>query len=285
MTAETSHPDLLPRIEAARGFLEANLDRDVPLDEVASVAKLSKFHFHRLFRGVTGETVAAYGRRLRLERAAHRLLHTERDILEIALDHGYGSHEAFTRAFASRFGMSPSRFRQERSSMTREPHPSGLPPIDLRIESRDACTVAAVRHVGPYDQVGDAWQTLMKWGWTKMMFGSPDTFGLAHDDPDHADPATLRYDACMIVKPGTRVKGDVRLQELPATTYAVAAHDGPYTGFGETYARLVTTVAAGPIEGISYGLGDPPALERYLNDPRKTKPEDLRSEIWFPVVR
>ena len=69
------------------------------LPELADVASFSPFHFHRIFRALTGEGVAERVRRLRLERAAARLRSTSRSILEIALEAGYQAHESFTRAF------------------------------------------------------------------------------------------------------------------------------------------------------------------------------------------
>ena len=274
------------RIGAACREIESRLDEELPLEELASCAKYSMFHFHRLFRGVTGETVREFARRLRLERAAHRLVHTEDDILRIALDASYDSHEAFTRAFKNRFEITPSAFRAERRdaaaaarTLTNERHP-----MELRIERRKPVHLACVRHTGPYDQVGQAWATLMKWGWTKMMFGKPETFGLCHDDPDVTPAERVRYDACMVVDERTRTKGDITTQEHPGGVFAVALHEGPYTSIGKTYADLFAHIASNPVDGRTWRLGDPPSIEKYLNDPRKTKPEDLQTEIWMPVL-
>ena len=89
----------------------------------------------------------------------------------------------------------------------------------------------------------------------------------------------------MVVKPNAKVKGPMRLETVPGGSYAVTEHAGPYENMGATYAALCARVASGPVEGIAWDLADPPSVERYLNDPRKTKPEELRTEIWFPVTR
>lgn len=93
------HPEStwLTRIGRAQQMLEERLSEEIGLDELARAAAYSPFHFHRLFRSATGETVRQYQRRLRLERAAYFLTHGQDDILKLALDAGYGSHEAFTR--------------------------------------------------------------------------------------------------------------------------------------------------------------------------------------------
>lgn len=263
--------------------LEQHLLEDVELNDLAGAAGYSMFHFHRLFRAATGETVRQYQRRLRLERAAHHLIHGQDDILTLALDAGYGSHEAFTRAFQARFQTTPSAFRQERRQI-QEHKIMPMTEIEIRIAEREPQNIAYVRHVGPYEQVGDAWGALMKWGWKKMMFRPPETFGLSYDDPEVTPADQLRYEACMVVKPGTKVKAPVEMKQTPGGTYAVVMHEGPYEKFAETYAKLIGRICSGPIDGKQWKLGDPPALEKYLNDPRKTKPEDLRTEVWLPVT-
>ncbi|MEM6676189.1 MAG: AraC family transcriptional regulator [Planctomycetota bacterium] len=275
--------DVRARIEAVRRSIEDRLADEPTLDELAAEADLSPFHFHRLFRGLVGETVAAYARRLRLERAAHRVEHGERDLLVVAMDAGYASHEAFTRAFRRQFGVPPSEYRA-RVRGEAQPVPKHET-MKIRIESETPLTVACVRHIGPYAEVGSAWKTLMKWGWSKVVFGSPQTFALCHDDPDVTEPERLRYDACMVVSAKTRPRSPVELRTLPGGRFAVTVHEGDYGSIGETYAALFARVATEEVEGHSWRLGDPPSREVYLNDPRRTKPADLRTEIWMPVAR
>ena len=153
--------------------------------------------------------------------------------------------------------------------------------MQIEIRERPACRVAYVRRVGPYGEVGAAWQALMKWGWTKMMFGKPETFGLCFDDPEVTPAERVRYEACMVVDENARVKGDVRARAMAGGRYAVAVHEGPFETIGATYAGLCAKVASG-VAGM-VRLGDPPSLEVYLTDPRKTKPEELRTEVWMEV--
>jgi AraC family transcriptional regulator len=180
--------------------------------------------------------------------------------------------------------MPPSDFRTTKRDANPPVTEHSPVDIDVRIESREPCTVACVRHVGPYSDVGQAWQKMMKWGWSKIAFGKADSFGLCYDDPDITEDQRVRYDACIVVAEGARVKDGIELQSLEGSDYVVARHDGPYATIGETYARLFARVVTAPIDGLQWNLGDPPSLEVYLNDPRKTKPEDLKTEIWMPVL-
>jgi AraC family transcriptional regulator len=104
--------DALQAIEDAIDYIEAHLEAVPPVAEIATAAGLSAAHFQRLFRAVTGQTVAGYARRRRLSLSVGPLLETDRRILEIALEAGFESQEAFTRAFRAQFGMPPGRFRE-----------------------------------------------------------------------------------------------------------------------------------------------------------------------------
>jgi len=280
-----THAIWCQRIERICRLIEERLDEDIPLEELADAVHASMFHMHRVFRGITGETVRTYARRLRLERAAYHLIQRDDSILGIALDAGYDSHEAFTRAFARQFDMTPSAYRESGRDQRPIHSPSrDARTMDIRIETVDPCTVAFVRHVGSYGDTGRAWATLMRWGWSKMIFGRPTTFGMSHDDPDVTPADRLRYDACLVAKPGTKTKGEISLRELPGGAFAVTEHRGSFELIGETYSGLFATVAISPVDGRRWMLGDPPAREVYLTDPRTVEPTAMRTEIWMPVA-
>ncbi|GAA1537367.1 helix-turn-helix domain-containing protein [Kribbella lupini] len=106
---------------------------------LARRAYLSRFHFDRVISAAAGEPPGAFRRRLLLERAAYRLLAEDVGVLDIAVDAGYGSHEAFTRAFARAYGMSPRVWRGESSRVFFLAAPSGVhfqPPAGLRLPAR-----------------------------------------------------------------------------------------------------------------------------------------------------
>lgn len=88
-------------------------DHDTSAEELAARVHLSRFHFDRVIAAAAGEPPAALRRRVLLERAAYRLLTTDQRVLDIALECGYASHEAFSRAFARSYGISPSSWRRQ----------------------------------------------------------------------------------------------------------------------------------------------------------------------------
>ena len=93
-------------------FIEENLDDTISLDDLAQRACLSKFHFHRLFHRLTGETVTRYVGRRRMASAARELIETDRPIIDIALKYQYSSQESFSRAFKRAYSVTPGRYRR-----------------------------------------------------------------------------------------------------------------------------------------------------------------------------
>ena len=98
-------------------YIEAHLTAELSLDLVAGAAGLSSYHFSRMFRAVTGETVTAYIRRRRLTEAARRLIERNERLIDLAMTYGFESQAAFSRAFKRQFGVPPGAFRKARRTM------------------------------------------------------------------------------------------------------------------------------------------------------------------------
>jgi len=92
--------------------IESNLSEDIRLDELANEACFSVFHFHRIFRAITGEPVMDYIRKRRLARAASELVDTDKTVIDIAFEYRFNSHEGFTRAFKKAYGITPRECRK-----------------------------------------------------------------------------------------------------------------------------------------------------------------------------
>jgi AraC family transcriptional regulator len=279
-------------------FIQERLDEPLALDELAAYACLSPHHFHRVFRGMLGEPLMAHVRRLRLERAAYHLKVTRRPVVDLAFEAGYDSHEAFTRAFKAVFGFAPTEYRRRRAAPDLLPARSGIHyrndrrPLDFRalnsglramnvtIEHLAPMRVAFVRHIGPYNQCGSAWDRLCTWlgkeGW--MQPGCR-FLGVSYDDPDITPAEKIRYDACATVPEDFAPEGEIGMQILSGGDYARTTHVGPYERFNETYGRLMGQWL--PRSGRR--LRNAPCLEFYLNDPGSTAPADLLTDVCVPL--
>lgn len=290
--------DYEQRILRVLVHIQQHLDEPLDLEQLARLAAFSPYHFHRVFRGLVGEPLKEHVRRLRLERAACWLKLTAQPVTQIALEAGYEAHEAFTRAFAAHFGEPPSRYRESHRPLALPPSPSGvsfdpdgriagIQPIptggtkmDIRVEDVQPMRVAFMRHVGPYQEVGQTWQRLCGWAGPRGLFG-PFTkmLGVCHDDPEVTPPEKLRYDACIVAGEHVQAEGDVGIQVIPGGQYAVATHHGPYERLGETYAALLGQwIPAHNREPLPS-----PPFEVYRNSPMNTPPEELVTDIYVPI--
>ena len=276
-------------------YIQHNLDRDLSLEELAGVANFSSYHFHRIFRGMVGETLQAHIRRLRLERAAMRLKGGDEPVIRIALDAGYESHAAFTRAFGVMTGLSPSDYRKRRRPDVAVP--SGvhytedggaellLPDAEgstmkATIKTFPARRVASVRHVGPYNECGKAWNQLCtRLGAEGRLGPGVDFIGLCHDDPDVTPSDKIRYDACVPVDDDYEPAGEIGVQTIAGGEYAVTTHHGPYDRLTGTYAELCGQW----IPHHERNIRAAPCFEIYLNDPESTPPDELLTDIHIPL--
>lgn len=102
----------LEHITRGVDYIEARLDQEIPLEDVARAAGISQWHFQRIFKALTGETLKAYIRSRRLAGSLERLLTTKLRILDIALTAGFESQEAFARAFKQAFSLTPQQYRR-----------------------------------------------------------------------------------------------------------------------------------------------------------------------------
>lgn len=275
-------------------YIQRNLDEELPLEDLARVAHFSPYHFHRIFRGIVGESLQEHIRRLRLERAAQRLKHSDRRVLEIALEAGFQTHESFTRAFRAVLGCSPSEFRSANGVPVQSPGIhyrddgdlqtasmfSGGTMMDVKIERLESLHVAFVRHVGPYHEVHEAWEKVCARLGKEGLIGPESRFvGVCYDDPEVTPPEKIRYDACVTVGDDFTPEGEVGVQTLPGGEFAVVTHTGPYERLNQTYAALFGQWL--PHSGRE--LRSEPSLEFYLNDPEGTDPEDLLTDIYAPL--
>jgi len=191
------------RINRVVDHIDAHLDAELDLRALARVARVSPWHFHRVFQAFTGETIAVRVRRRRLEVAAARLLASGDTALAVALGVGFGSPEVFTRAFRAYFGVTPTAWRRggfrawarrHRASIRKirqserktyqetvraflqdgELWPAGRvarpskkkgDAMEVKLQTIPKTRVAYLRHVGPYGGAGiaQAWQRFAAW--------------------------------------------------------------------------------------------------------------------------
>lgn len=152
--------------------------------------------------------------------------------------------------------------------------------MEIRLEQRKPVRVAFVRHVGPYQECGVAWEKLCKFaaeqGWS---LSNALRIGIGHDNPEVTPAGELRYDACLTVDDQVQATGEIGVQDLPGGEYAVATHRGPYSNLADTWRRVFRDWL--PKSGRE--LRSAPGFEIYVNDPMATPPEELVTLIHVPL--
>ncbi|HUW68683.1 MAG TPA: AraC family transcriptional regulator [bacterium] len=193
--------EYLGRIERVVDHIYAHHGDELTIDELADIAAFSRFHFHRVFSSITGETVSDFLKRVRLQQAASRLTeHPGEAVTDVALAVGFSSPSVFARAFRSRFGVTASVWRTLDGSKRR-----------LLAES-NACTVHST--AGP-------------------AIGNP---GQAQASADRYDLSMRTDDSRRDAMKSLSYKVEVR--KLPELTVAYARHVGAFNAIGEAFGRL-----------------------------------------------
>ena len=271
------------RLERVVTWLAEHLDDVLDLERLADVACMSPYHFHRVYHAMQGETAAETIRRLRLHRAAVDLLTRELPVVRIARRAGYGSQEAFTRAFKLAYGVPPARYR---ASFVPVPiirnTEDDMDTTTYQATIRETATirVAALAHRGDYQTIGSTFQRLSTIAAGLGLFGpSTRSFGVYYDDPSATPRDALRSDACITVPDGWTPSGELELREIRGGRYAVTEHVGPYNELERPYTWLYGTWLAQSGEEPA----NAPCVEEYLNDARTTPPPALKTQIWLPL--
>jgi len=236
-------------------YIDRHLDQDLDLGVLAGVANFSPFHFHRLFTALAGEPLGDYVRRRRLEMAAVRLRSQPAlPVLQAALGVGFGSAEAFTRAFRARFACSPTEWRKrktdqalrKRGQESRQPkRKTGASSkqeyaMNVRLIDREPVEVAYLRQTGPYGpEIQKFWmKKVAPWMEANNLFGR-DRYGISLDDPMVTRPDQCRYDACVASRQGEVLAGDAQHKVIPGGRYAALRYEGTGAEIGAAWDSIL----------------------------------------------
>jgi AraC family transcriptional regulator len=277
-------------IGKALWYIESHFSEPVTLDEVAEVSGLSRFHLSRTFAAVVGQPVLAYVRGRRLTEAARQLADGAPDILRVALATGYGSHEAFTRAFRDQFGLTPDEARSRRSlaglqlvEPIRMPDKPATAIAPDRFISTDTMLFAGLRKYFRFDDRGGIpgiWQAFGPMIGTIPGEVAGKAYGLNLAPADANDENGFDYFAAVHVKSLDDIPEGLSGVRIAGREWAAFRHGGHVSTIGETcgaagewLARSGRAPKSGPMQMIEYY---PPGF-------------DARTgmggcEVWVPVA-
>jgi AraC family transcriptional regulator len=246
------------------------------------------------------------------------ITHPKDTITTIALACGFSGSAAFARAFSEHFGMSASAFRRRGRKINQEvnlgeskigkeegkigktesktgkafPRTShyidernikAKGRIDMTVEIKEEpdLHVAYCRHVGAYQEVGEAFERLLRWAGPRGLLQFPKTqvLGVYHDDPEITDVSKLRSSACITVPEGTEVDGEIGTMAVPGGKFAVAHFEVKKGEFKEAWDELTGRW----MPGSGYQPDDRPCYELYLNDAKDHPEGKFIVDLYMPV--
>lgn len=279
------------RINRITQYIRDHLDEPINREQLAQLAGFSLPHFHRIFSAHVGESIAAYVRRARMERAAHQLLANECVITEVALDAGYETPSAFNKAFKQYFALTPTEFRElkptaavyliHRRLLFHQKEPI-MQPIEIRTLPDLKVLYARATEM----MTSPAFQTA-----NQEAFGNLFQRGgelLTHMQhcvaiyPDEVEVGKeVRFDAGAIFAAGQEPAPPAGLayQTLPAGRWAVFRHVGPYDTLWQTWQAAYRDWL--PASGEE--LRNTVPFEDYVDDASQVAAEQLRTDICIPI--
>jgi len=285
--------DYYERINRVRRYIREHMDEPLNREELAQIAGFSVIHFHRLFTAHVGENITAYVRRVRMERAAQQLLAQTANITQIALDCGYETHSAFSKAFKQYFSVSPTEFRElnptaaghliyrqffyNRKGQRMQPLEIRTLP-DLKVLYARATELMTSPAFQSANQA--AFGQLMRFLSThNLMEKMSHCIAIYPDEVEVGKEA--RFDAGVIFADGVEpaAADGLAYQTLPGGRWAVFRHVGPYDTLWQTWQAALRDWL--PTSGEE--LRDAIPFEDYVDDPSQTAPEELRTDIFIPV--
>ena len=290
MKAQTSnrYVECIDRVVA---HLQCALSESAPLPELAdlaAVAHLSPFHFHRVYRAIAGETVGRTLVRLRLLRALHLLENQTSSVTDIALQVGYESPQALARAFRENLGATPSELRAQPAALALHKARLARPataeqamraPLEIQVVAVEPFEVVALRDRGSFAELDKAYGRLFAWAADAGVIDAlVHLVGLPLNDWRDAGPAGSEFDCCLAFSKEIHPPAPFRLMQLGGGDYARMRNVGSYDGLESATDRLLAWLGNSRFE-----LREAPIHYVYLDDPDEIPEAVLRAEVLVPV--
>lgn len=271
------------RVNRAIDYIVSDLARPLRLEEVSKVAAFSSFHFHRVFKAATGETLNQFVRRQRLERALHLMSHAPaRPLTAVALDCGFSSSSDFARSFKQRYGSPPSAFDLETFRRSRRdefdrilssragPSALAMPAasdnpdgFDVKLRDLPARKVAYLRVFDPYREgsVQGACERLLAWAIERGL-ADGQWLGYMWDEPEVVALADCRYDVALVVD-AIEPTGEIGRVDFPPMRVAEVVLRGDLA----LEARAIDWLYGSWLPSSGYVPDDQPVFEAWVGRP------------------
>jgi len=284
MDKNITKQDYLRRMNIVIEHINNNLDKKLSVTDLALISNFSPFHFHRIMKGLLGEPIGNFITRTRVETAARLIRYTNIEIQDIAYRVGYDSPSSLNKIFKQYYNVSPSEYRNNKNITIMRPalNNYNIKLKDPKIVELSDRQVIYINIIGEYgnENYNNTWTKLWLFVKENKLFSRGiESIGLSYDDPKVTESDKCRYDACLTISKAVKASGEIGVKSIDGGKYAVFMFKGSYDKLGEVYDFIFGSW----LVDSDYELRDVPVMEKYLNNPNRTSPEKLKTEIYLPI--
>lgn len=296
------------RVYIIQDYISHHLHEELNLEKIAKISAFSPYHFHRIFKSITGETLYGFIQRIRLEKACSLLKSDiNMKIINIAMDCGFATHSSFAKAFKQQYNISPSVYRNGKKGLHNSKNGASdsnggrdsgnsfeyisdkaiealyerRKRMNVLIEEMAPYRTAYMRHIGPYGTANiQLMQKLKKWAVTRdLLTDSAIILGIAHDDPELTPPEHCRYDCAIALKEDYELESGMVEARLPGGKYAILSVEHTTKAIGKAWEEIFSLW----LPDSGYQIDDRPIFERYMGTSSDVIMEPQNCEICIPV--
>lgn len=303
MQQRTTKEEYQKQVNIVIEYINNNLNEDLDLNTLTEKTIFSPFHFHRIMKSFLGESLGAFIMRVRVETAARLLRYTDLPIQDIAYQVGYDVPSSLSKVFKLFYNVSPTEFRNNKNytimrSLLLNNELNLKAPKIQEIESKQAIYIQIFGKYSDIDFCG-SWNHLWQYVKENKLFSAGiEHLCVYHDDPKVTEADKLRTDICLVIpkkekttpnaegscvykedSKEVKAKGEIGVKEIRGGKFAVFTYQGSYEHMGSVY----DTIYGKWLPESDCKLRNAPGFEKYLNNPDKTSPDKLKTEIYIPI--
>lgn len=295
--------EYLHRIHIVQDYIENHLKEPILLDDLTNISGFSKYHFHRIFKSIVGESLSHYINRIKLEKSAFLLIHRkDMNITDIAYHIGFTDSAVYSRAFKNHYNISPIFYKNNYSKNCKEPFKisqynesvpkiqskNSVQPINGNIEivELNHTKVIYVRYIGRYEKLGNAYPSLINKLFeyaasSKVTTQNSKLLAIYHDNPEFTPKDQLRTSICLTVptKKSIQANNNIGIMLLPSCKYAV----GHFYILQNQYSAAWDYMYKEWLTNTEYFPCDSYPFEVYLNNSENDPLHKHMVDIYIPI--
>lgn len=276
--------DYRTRINKVIDYIEENLDKKLTTKDLANVSAFSEFHFHRIFKSITNETVNQYIKRLKMGKSYRNIVISNKSITTIAFNYGYSNSANFTRDFRKFYNNSPTNMRKNYNhTFFKSNFPKSIKLRFDGITHIPEMEVIYKRIISGYnlEKIQKAFKELLNLiKKNNINFYNIRSIGIGYDDPDFIESEKCRYDACISFKKKVAIDIEGFNKKIfKPEKCAVYIFEGKNSDFALAWDFIMKTW----ITNKKYRPGNIPHFEEYL--PYTTlKKDHYKAKLCLPIT-